>query len=88
MFRLLISALAAFVVVRVLMGLFRAVAGGLRDGEREPVQDGRGGSAGGRSAGGPATRRTPIDRDSAIDVSYTEIGSEEPSAPGQERRAG
>jgi hypothetical protein len=92
MFRLLISALAAFVIVRVLVGLFRAVASGLHEGGHDSVQDGRGASGPtsgpGRAAGESAARRPPIDRDSAIDVSYTEVETEPAPADGQERRAG
>jgi hypothetical protein len=94
MFRLLLSALAAFVIVRVLVGLFRAIGAGLRDGSHESVRDGRRASGfppGAQPqppAGDPSTRRPPIDRDTAIDVPYTEIESEEAPESGRERRAG
>lgn len=92
MFRLFLSALAAFVIVRILVGLVQAIAAGLRDGRADSVRGGRppsGPNVGtGRGGGTSAAGRPPIDRDSAIDVSYTEVEVEESSEPGRERRAG
>jgi hypothetical protein len=94
MFRLFLSVLAAFVIVRVLVGLFRAIGEGLSDGGHESVRDGRGapgspsGSGRAAAAGDASAPRPPIDRDSAIDVPYTEIEAEEAPDSGRERRAG
>ncbi|HEY7728285.1 MAG TPA: hypothetical protein VID50_07500 [Candidatus Eisenbacteria bacterium] len=37
---------------------------------------------------GSSTRRPRVDRETAIDVPYTEVEAKEPSGPGRERRAG
>jgi hypothetical protein len=95
MIRLFLSALAALVVVRVLFGLFQAIAAGMREGEDRTVGPGR--RADGspsdserRSSPGSASgRTTTIDRTAVIDVPFTEIRDEEPVAEtGRERGAG
>jgi hypothetical protein len=69
MFRLLLTALATLVVVRVLFGLVRAIGAGMREGRDASV------------GGGRPARPPTIDRNGAIDVSYTEIRDEEPTGP-------
>jgi len=86
MFRLILSVLATLLVVRVLFGLAQAVAAGLREGSGgRPVDGGRAaGPAPDSSRPSSARDRSPrhsaIDRDSVIDVPYTEIRDEEPSS--------
>lgn len=83
MFRMILSALAALVVVRLLFGLIQGIAAGLREGAGDrPVGGGRSG------AGERSPSRPTIDRDKVIDVSYTEVQDEKPSEAGRESRAG
>jgi hypothetical protein len=80
-FRFLLSAFAALLAARVVFGLIRAIASGLREGSNETI-------AGGRRPE-EARRQSPvIDRSRAIDVPYTEVGDEEPAGAGREHRAG
>jgi hypothetical protein len=74
----------------VLFGLVRAIGAGMSEGPGERPAGGgsRPDLSRAPSPGDASTRRSSIDRDAVIDVPYTEIHDEEPSAAGREPRAG